>query len=149
MLRTGVARFKEKSRVALAVGLLWVLPSFGSGCYWSRYPEVMATHLQLIEEYATKLSHLAEDGRTVEVQEWGEFVYPLDGARDFARIAAKRFPERSSLARFDAVLARYGELVASPDVLTRRDALRVVEDGRRDLAQAIAATREALASEGS
>lgn len=144
-----MARFKEKSRVALAVGLLWVLPPLKSGCYWSHYPEVMATHLQLIEEYATKLSHLAEDGQTVPVQEWGEFVYPLDRARDFARIAAKRYPDRISLARFQVVLAQYSELIASPDLLRRPDAFQVVERGRRDLAQAIAATREALAAEGS
>lgn len=142
-----MSRFKQKGLAQPAIAALLVGALLGAGCYWSRYPEVMATHLQLLEQYAAKLATLAEDHRPVAVQDWGEFLYPLDRARDFARIAAKRYPDRVSLARFDEALERYAELVVSPELLARPDALEIVEERRRKLSRAILATREALAAE--
>jgi hypothetical protein len=107
----------------------------------------MSTHLELLEQYAAKLAALAQDRRTVSAQDWGEFVYPLERGRDFARIATKRYPDRLSLARFEDVLARYGEMVASPGVLTRGDAERILRSDKQRLDEAIAATRRELERE--
>jgi hypothetical protein len=145
MLRSRVLRFKAIDR-SRGIAMLLVC-GFAAGCYWSRYPEVMAMHLELLEQYAAKLTALAEGRRTVPTQDWGEFVYPLERARDFARIAAKRFPERRSLARFREVLVRYDELVASPELLARGDAEAVVRTRAERLEAAIVATRRALAEE--
>lgn len=141
-------RFKQKrsSRSAL-FGLIGVCSAFVLGCYWSRYADVMSLHLELLEQYAAKLATLAQDRTTVPVQSWGEFVYPLERARDFARIAAKRYPERRSLALFDQVLTRYGELTSSPEVLSRADAKEKIEGQVDELEEAIAATRRELAVE--
>src|SRR6516162_4845448 len=71
------------------------------GCYWRQYPRLMETHLSLLLDYGEKLRELAQDGEKVPPERWGEFTYPLERARDFARIARKRFPDRASLRDFD------------------------------------------------
>jgi hypothetical protein len=148
MLRSGVPRFKDNSLSrGAAVLVLCASAAVAAGCYWSRYGEVMSTHLELLEQYAAKLAALAQDHKTVPAKDWGEFVYPLERGRDFARIATKRYPERASLARFEAVLVAYADMVASPDVLARQDAEAVLKADEKRLAEAIAATRQALASE--
>jgi hypothetical protein len=148
MLRSGVPRFKEIVRSHRAALLTLVAAAaLAASCYWSRYAEVMSTHLELLEQYAAKLAAIAEDHDTVAPKDWGEFVYPLDRGRDFARIAGKRYPERVSLARFEEALRRYAAMVTSPDVLSREDAEAVLRADERRLAEAIAATRHALARE--
>lgn len=145
MLRSGVPRFKHAFLLrGAAVVLLGTCAVTSAGCYWSRYAEVMSMHLDLLEQYAAKLAGLAEDHRTVAAQDWGEFVYPLERARDFARIAGKRYPDRASLARFQEVLSRYGEMVASPEVLSRGEPEATLHGDKQRLDEAIAATRRDL-----
>jgi hypothetical protein len=148
MLRTGVPRFKQKCAPRSAVlTLIGACSAIVVGCYWSRYTDVMSLHLELLEQYAAKLAGLAQDHATVPVQSWGEFVYPLERARDFARIAAKRYPDRRSLVLFEQVLTRYGELTSSPEVLARADATQTIDAQVDRLEEAIAATRRELAVE--
>lgn len=137
---------KAKSRWAgflAAVGALLVL----TGCYWSRYSELMETHLVLLDQYGSKLDFLARTERGVPMEEWGEFVYPLDRASDFARIAARRYPDRESLRQFRIVLGQYGALVEDPMFLSRPGGLSLLETRREALAEAIAVTRAELRRE--
>src|SRR5512144_2096190 len=97
-----------------------------SGCYWRYYSRVMETHLSLLDSYADKIESLARDHRAVPPERWGEFTYPLERARDFARIAAKRFPGRGSLRDFDTTLDRYDELLASLGALGQPEGERDV-----------------------
>ena len=143
MLRTGLPTCK-----ALAARLVPALACIALvACYWSRYPEVMDTHLVVIAQFTRKVVALADDRRSVPIADWAEFVYPLGRARDFARVAAQRFPERASLASFDVVLERYGELVDDPLILSRPDAASLVRSRAAAVDAAIVTTREALEKE--
>ena len=120
MLRSRMDRVKA-GRARLLVVALLAVGALG-GCYWRQYPRLMETHLGLMIEFAEKLESLAEAGRVVPPERWGEFTYPLERARDFARIAAKRYPDRASLASFDRAVSVYGALVADPRILDGPDA---------------------------
>jgi hypothetical protein len=133
---------RAAQRFALAVAVLLAV-----GCYWSRYPELMETHLVLLDQYARKLESLAADGRTVALKDWAEFVYPLERARDFARIAAQRYPDLDSLARFRDVLERYAVLVDDPGVLGAPEGAKRIEGEVAALEESIGATRRALERE--
>jgi len=136
-------RVKLKSRGNRLVAVLLVIV----GCYWSRYPELMETHLVLLDQFAAKLEFLARTDGGVPLEQWGEFVYPLERARDFARIAAQRYPDRASLREFRVVLDRYGALVDDPMFLSRPGAVERIARRRVALAEAVAATRVALGRE--
>jgi hypothetical protein len=118
-----------------------------SGCYWSRYPELMETHLVLLEQYAAKLDSLARTEDGVPLEGWAEFTYPLERARDFARIAARRYAGRASLQSFRVVLDRYAALVDEPAFLLRPGAVATIGTRRAELERAVAKTREDLARE--
>lgn len=130
-----------------AISLLLLLCVGLGGCYWSRYAEVMEMHLRLLEEFSEKLQFFADRGENVAAENWSEFVYPLERARDFSRIAAQRFEGRPSLLAFDAALDHYGELVASPGILATPDAAQTVAEARARLGESVARAREALAGE--
>ncbi len=124
-----------------------VLLACATGCYWQRYPRLVETHLSVLLDFGRKLEALAIDRRPVAPERWGEFTYPLERARDFSRIAAKRYPGRESLLAFDQATGRYAELVADPRLLDGPDA--PVEVARRlaALREAAKRTRELLARE--
>ncbi|MBM4270104.1 MAG: hypothetical protein FJ144_26465 [Deltaproteobacteria bacterium] len=130
--------------LVLAVSLL-----LATGCYWSRYSEVMAMHLELLDQYSRKLQSLSASGRTVALEDWAEFVYPLERARDFARIAAQRYPDLDSLARFREVLERYAAVVDDPGVLSAPDGGKRLAAEVAALEKSIEATRRALEREES
>lgn len=127
--------------------LLAVLLALLSGCYWSRYPELMETHLVLLDEFAAKLGDVERASGRVPLEALPEFVYPLERAQDFARIAAQRFPDRASLRAFRVVLQRYGALVDDPAYLLRPNASEEIEKRRAALQEAIDATRAELQRE--
>jgi hypothetical protein len=145
MLRAGVRTVKAARvsllLVALAIGLI------ASGCFSRRYPRLMEAHLEVLTLYAGKLAALAEDEGTIPIQDWGEFTYPLDRARDFARVAATHYPDRASLSSFRRVLDVYGALVADPAILSEADARSTVTAKVASLAAAVARTRADLARE--
>jgi len=132
----------NSKRTALLAALVTL-----AGCYWSRYPELMETHLVLLDQFGAKLDSVVQTDGRVPMQDWAEFLYPLERARDFARIAAQRYPDRPSLREFRIVLERYAALVDDPTLMTRHDAARIVERRRAALMQAIAATRTELRRE--
>src|SRR6266446_1671402 len=74
----------------LALLLLLVL----SGCYWLKYCRLMRTHIDLLLSMAKKMSDLLEDHQAITPPMMSEFSYPLERARDFARIAGQRYAER-------------------------------------------------------
>ena len=118
-----------------------------SACYWLRYPDVMETHLELLDHYSVKLQALADGGYDVAPQDWGEFVYPHERAVEFEQIVAGRYGEEDSLVAFRVVLARYGELIASPDILDGASASDEIAGHRAGIVEAVARTRAALARE--
>lgn len=145
MLRAGVRTVKVAPAAVLALAFL-VLAST-SGCFARRYPALMEKHLEVLTSYANKLTALAEDERTVPAQDWGEFTYPLERAREFARIARARYPDRASLRDFETALDAYAALVAAPDVLNGPGARERIAAAASSFAAAVAATRAALARE--
>lgn len=129
-------------RVKAAAAVVALCATIGAGfvgCYWYRYGDLMRTHMDVLAGMARKLCSLpAEDAarRRGEV----EYAYPLQRGLDFARIAAKRCPDRASLARFRQVMALYGEIVAraldAPDRACAKQAVlaRRIERVERSLA---------------
>jgi hypothetical protein len=127
--------------LAVATSLL------ATGCFSRRYPRLMQTHLEVLSLYATKLAALAQDARTVPVEDWGEFTYPLERARDFARIAAEHYPERASLRSFTATLDAYQAMIADPAILAAPDAAAKLAARQAKFAAAVEQTRSDLAHE--
>lgn len=118
-----------------------------AGCYWSRYPELMETHLVLLDQFSAKLEDVARQDGGVPMENWKEFVYPLERAQEFARIAGQRFPDRGSLRAFQGTLVAYGALVDDPALLLREDAADRIGRGRAELLETISATRIELERE--
>jgi hypothetical protein len=97
------------------------------GCYWYRYADLMRTHMEVLAEMADKLCTQPRGGVAVGSGA-AEYRYPLERAQDFARVAAKRCPERRSLADFRRLLGLYGDIleraaVDMPRACARRRAL--------------------------
>lgn len=124
MLRAGVRTVKVAPTTLALMALLAALVA--SGCFARRYPGLMAKHLEVLGLYAGKLQALAHDEHTVPAQDWGEFTYPLERAREFARVAESRYPDRGSLKAFLAALDAYASLVADPAILSGPEAPQVV-----------------------
>jgi hypothetical protein len=118
-----------------------------TGCFSRRYPRLMQTHLEVLSLYVSKLAALAQDERTIPVEEWGEFTYPLERARDFARVAAAHYPDRASLQSFESVLAAYGALATDPAILSRANAAAMVATRQAAFTAAVERTRADLARE--
>ena len=107
MLRAVSTRVK-----AMAAATVLIVLGIG-GCYWYRYADLMRTHLALLDAMAAKLC-ASNDGRgraRLSGPALAEYEYPLARARDFARVAQKRCPERGSLRAFGQVLSAYGRIV--------------------------------------
>ena len=103
--------------VLAAAGLLVLAGTAWVGCYWLRYGDLARTHVSLLLSMADKMSDLLESGRRVAPEAMAEFTYPLARARDFARIAAKRYRGRRSLRAFSRLLGSYEALVQEMDRL--------------------------------
>jgi hypothetical protein len=146
MLRAGVRTVKAAPAALCAIALVATTLT-AAGCFARRYPALMEKHLEVLSLYASKLSALAQDEHTVPAQDWGEFTYPLERAREFARVARARYPDRDSLREFEAALAAYAALVDDPAVLSSRDAVATITARAAAFAGAAAATRAALARE--
>jgi hypothetical protein len=126
--------------VVKAVLLVLALGAGGAGCYWVRYADLMRTHLDVLTATAGKLCARRAAGQPAPPP--AEIAYPLERARDFARVAAKRCPEKRSLAAFHEVLRAYAALVAGA-----ADGHRDCRGGRR-LAARVRRAERRLAREG-
>ncbi len=102
-------------RVSILLGL--VLPCLLGGCYWLKYEKLMRTHVQLMRSMTDKMNRLLEDNDVLTPTMMNEFLYPLERARDFARIVAQHYADRPSLAAFKQLLDRYQRLVTEVDRL--------------------------------
>ena len=87
------------------------------GCYWLQYNKLMQTHVTLLLAMAGKMTDLLESKEPIHAAAMAEFTYPLTRARDFARIAAKRYETLPSLQAFSHFLDTYGVLVQEMDRL--------------------------------
>jgi hypothetical protein len=77
----------------------------------------MQTHVTLILAMADKMTDLLERKESAPAVAMAEFIYPLTRARDFTRIAAKRYEARPSLKAFSHFLDTYSALVKEMDRL--------------------------------
>jgi hypothetical protein len=82
-----------------------------AGCYYRKYDPLVRTHVELMLALAAKRRDLAV--REGVPPNPSEFSYPLERARDFARIVRDRFDERPSYRAFEAFLERYAAFLAS------------------------------------
>lgn len=124
MLRAGVRTVKVAPTALVVMALFSALVA--TGCFARRYPGLLEKHLEVLGLYAGKLQALSQDEHTVPAQDWGEFTYPLERAREFARVAQSRYPDRGSLKAFVAALDAYAALVADPAILSGPEAAQVV-----------------------
>ena len=147
MLRAGVRTVKV-APAALAA-LMLVAALCATGCFARRYPGLVEKHLEVLGLYVAKIQALAQDEQTVPAQDWGEFTYPLQRAREFAHVAESRYPDRASLNAFRAALDAYAALVEDPAVLSAPDAAEVVAARVGRFRTAADAARAALVRERS
>jgi hypothetical protein len=87
------------------------------GCYWLQYNKLMQTHITLLLAMADKMIDLLDSKEPIPAAAMAEFTYPLTRARDFTRIAAKRYRTRPSLKAFSHFLDTYSTLVQETDRL--------------------------------
>ncbi len=103
-----------------------------AGCYFGKYDKLARTHVQLLLAMAAKLDDVTREqgGPPASL---AEYRYPLERARDFARIVGRRFEGRPSLAAFGAFCDAYDGVVKAAE------SLRGAPDTNGTLAQACAA----------
>jgi len=109
--------------VAAAVAL-----ASAAGCYWLRYHDLLRTHVDLIEQLSVDAgASLAAGHGVLQPADIERLRYPLERAREFATISARRFggegsPDRpQSLVAFEELLGTYGDLVGDLDRLRVAD----------------------------
>jgi hypothetical protein len=110
-------------RPLLAAGAVLLL----AGCYWLRYDALARTHVELLRGMAQKLADVTGIDGTPPAA-LAEYRYPLERARDFARIVAGRADGRESFRAFGELCDAYDRMLGAAE------ALRVdpVAPGRRD-----------------
>ena len=77
----------------------------------------MRTHIELMQDMTDKMTRLLEENDAITPTMMNEFLYPLERARDFARIVSPRYAERPSLQAFQQLMDIYEGLVAETDRL--------------------------------
>ncbi len=125
----------RQARVALVVCVVVVGVSL-SGCYWIKYTKLMRTHVELLLAMTDKMGSFLEDGRAIAPRMMNEFLYPLERARDFARIVKRFYEGRTSLQRFERLLAVYA------DLLEETERLRVLKGDLAGFRERAALVRE-------
>ena len=106
----------RQARVALVVCVVVVGVSL-SGCYWIKYTKLMRTHVELLLDMTDKMGSFLEDGRAITPRMMNEFLYPLERARDFARITERFHEGRTSLQEFERLLDVYADLLEETERL--------------------------------
>ena len=87
-----------------------------AGCYFGKYDKLARTHVQLLQAMAQKLDDVTHEQGAAPAS-LAEYRYPLERARDFARIVGGRFEGRPSLAAFRACCDAYDAVVKSAESL--------------------------------
>lgn len=119
----------------LAAGALGLALVALGGCYWSKYDKLARTHVDLLLAMAQKIDDVVQHNGAPPAA-LAEYRYPLERARDFARIAARRFEGRPSLTALRELCDAYERLLAVAEGIR----------GARAPADEAAALRTALAT---
>ncbi|MEA2626646.1 MAG: hypothetical protein QOD06_2691 [Candidatus Binatota bacterium] len=140
----------RRFRLLLAI---WYALAALDGCYWRRYAELVTTHVELLTAMAGKMEDLFARPRPAQDATMSEFRYPLERARDFARIVRERRGDRESYRRFEAFLRDYQGLVDDADRLRLEpspgaDRIERFHQRVAELRQKATAVREAVKQEG-
>lgn len=101
-------RGRSREPIIRAVALLALLCL--AGCYYRKYDALVRTHVELVLAMADKRTDYADQGAPPPNS--AEFTYPVERARDFARIVGDRFGEKASYRELLAFLDRYEKLLA-------------------------------------
>ena len=125
----------RRARVALVACVVVVGVSLG-GCYWIKYTKLMRTHVELLLAMTDKMGSFLEDDRAMTPRMMNEFLYPLERARDFVRIVKRFYEGRTSLKRFERLLAVYA------DLLEETERLRVLKGDLAGFRERAALVRE-------
>jgi hypothetical protein len=104
------------------------------GCYWAKYDKLARTHVALLLAMAQKIEDVTR-AAGAPPPAMAEYRYPLERARDFARIAARRFEGRRSLAAFRDLCDAYERVLVA--------AAAVRDPPTDDLARALGVLRAA------
>ena len=116
MKNIGTFPLWRRARVALVACVVVVGVSLG-GCYWIKYTKLMRTHVELLLAMTDKMGSFLEDDRAMTPRMMNEFLYPLERARDFVRIVKRFYEGRTSLERFERLLAVYADLLEETERL--------------------------------
>ena len=134
----------------LAAGALGVAVTvLAGGCYWSKYDKLARTHVDLLLAMAEKMDDVMRDTGTPP-RALAEYRYPLERARDFARIAARRFEGRPSLRAFRDLCDAYEGMLAAAEgrgMLAPTDAPAGFDAARAALLARALSVRAALDAE--
>lgn len=135
------------SRRRVKVGMLvWCLLATASGCGRGvPSAKLVATHVDVLTAIARKGVDLVAAGR-FSAESMPELTYPLERAQALAARAHAAAPSPSWLPDFDAVLARYRELLDAIDRIRREargDAAREALQPPLDALLAAAASAKA------
>ncbi len=100
------------------------------GCYWLRYEEIAATHVDLMERLAIDQRDLmAEAGEPADASDLKRLRYPLARALRFLDIVGGRRPDSVVLARLETVTEAYERFVEHLEAMGTR------EPGPEDIAR--------------
>lgn len=90
-----------------------------AGCYWFRYREIAATHLEIIERMAldAREGYLTLGASTLTPSDLKRLAYPHERAVRFLEVVAGRRPDSRVLGDLTIVVEHYGQLVAYLDTL--------------------------------
>ena len=125
----------RQTRAALVACVVVVCVSLG-GCYWIKYTKLMRTHVELLLAMTDKMGSFLEDDRAITPRMMNEFLYPLERARDFARITERFHEGRTSLQEFERLLDVYA------DLLEETERLRVLKGDLAGFRERAALVRE-------
>ena len=125
----------RRTKVALVACVVVAGVSLG-GCYWIKYTKLMRTHVELLLAMTDKMGSFLEDDRAMTPRMMNEFLYPLERARDFARIVKRFYEGRISLKQFERLLAVYA------DLLEETERLRVLKGDLAGFRERAALVRE-------
>ena len=140
-----MTRVVKAKRLLVLVTCLAVV----SGCFWRSYGGRMRTHTQLLVSFARKTGDLVAVKRFT-AQNLPELTYPLERATTFAEETQRHASEApDSLVAFEALLARYRELVLLADRTRQEsDAEGAVPSAVAAVVTAADAVEAALVGEG-
>ncbi len=85
-----------------------------SACLWRSYEDILAIHLDVLTQTASKLGDIAASGHAPTAEGMAEYAYPAKRARQFLQQFSKH-SGRSSYAGLKAFLDGYEQMVSEVD----------------------------------